>query len=76
MAAGTKGAAVTQGVLFPGRIAARGCAAAPRELAGRKHDSTIGAITRSVESKNSKSWGVGRLGTSEKGKDDSSKTTC
>jgi len=72
----SKGAAMTQGALLPGRRAARGCAESPGVPAGIKNDGAGRAITGSVELKNSKSWGEGRPGSSENGKDASSKTTC
>jgi len=72
--------AAAKGAPPPGtsRTAARGCAVTPGDPAGakKKCDGAGGAITRSVESKNSKSCGAGREESSEKGKDASSKTTC
>ena len=51
----SKGAAMTQGALLPGRRAARGCAESPGVPAGTKKDGAGGAIAGSVELKNSKS---------------------
>ena len=51
----SKGAAMTQGSLLPGRRAARGCAESPGVPAGTKKDGAGGAIAGSVELKNSKS---------------------